>query len=170
MFLEPWPQKSKPLEPLGLVSLGAPETYKSHDFEARPFDIENAICVWNRALCLDRTTISWRGIFVRRKNRWPQQTWKSWFYKIYGASQRQPNVRLCWIQGKSPLWILIFFFGKLPDLDFPIKIKHSALRKNTKPSPTRYICYLTIVFHTFPMVSHFISMSIYNASFHDRMH
>ena len=50
-------------------TLGAPGTYKTHDFEARPSDIENALRVWNRAFCLDRTTTSWRGIFVRRKNR-----------------------------------------------------------------------------------------------------
>ena len=92
-------------------TLGAPGTYKTHDFEARPFDIENALRVWNRAFCLDRTTTSWRGIFFRRKNRWPQQTWKSRFYRIYGASQRHTHVRLSWIEGKPPLWILTFFFG-----------------------------------------------------------
>ena len=92
-------------------TLGAPGTYKTQDFEARPFDIESALCLWNRAFCLDRTTISWRGIFFRRKNLWPQQTWKSGFYRIYGASQRHANVRLCWIQSKSPFWILTFFLG-----------------------------------------------------------
>ena len=49
-------------------TLGAPGTYKTQDFEARPFDIESALCLWNRAFCFDRTTISWRGIFFRRKN------------------------------------------------------------------------------------------------------
>ena len=49
----------------------------------------------NRAFCLDRTTTSWRGIFARRKNRRPLQTWKSGFWRIYGASQRHTNAMLC---------------------------------------------------------------------------
>ena len=50
-----------------MVHNGPPGTYKTQDFEAKPSDIENSLCVWNRAFCLDRTTTSWRGIFVRRK-------------------------------------------------------------------------------------------------------
>ena len=103
-------------------------------------DIENALCVWNRTFCLDRTTTYWRGIFARRKIRWAQQTWKSRFYKIYGASQRHAHVRLYWIQGKSTLWILSFFFLKFADLDFTIKMKHSPTDKTHETKS-----------HTFPM-------------------
>ena len=72
-----------------------------------------------------------------------QQIWKSGFYRIYGASQRQPTVRLCWVQGKSHPLDSDFFFWKLPDLDFPIKIKHSALRKKHETKS-----------HTLYMLSH----------------
>ena len=72
-----------------------------------------------------------------------QQTWKSGFYRIYGASQRQPTVRLCWVQGKSHPLDSDFFFWKLPDLDFPTKIKHSALRKKHETkSHTLYVIYV----------------------------